>query len=340
MPKKDFIDTCDFSKAEMQYLIELGLKIKEAIAHGYYPQLLKNKSLGMIFDQTSTRTRVSAEAAMTELGGHALYLAPGQIQLGKGGHEGLADTSRVLGDLLDLLGARISSHEELTNLAKYSKAPVVSFMSDQDHPTQALGDLITIEEHLPVGKKLAEVKIVFVGDATQVAVSTMLFCAQMGMQFIQYGPQSKHMPKDLLARAKKLAAESGGLIEVSADDQVLKGADFIYTDVWYGLYDQEMGKEEYLKLFYPKYQVNEDLLQKTANPEVKFMHCLPANRGEEVTAAVLEGDSSIAWEQSENKKAAMRAIFVYLLNPQLKCPTKNEVKQLQADLDDLLAREI
>lgn len=338
LTKRDFIDSCNFSQVEMQYMAELGLKLKAAIEHGYYPPLLKGKNLGMIFDQSSTRTRCSAEAAMTELGGHALYLAPGQIQLGEGGHEGLADTSRALGDLLDIIGVRTASQEDVEEIAQNSRVPVVNFMTDDDHPTQALGDLITIKEYLPEGKKLSEVKLVFVGDATQIAVSAIYLCAQMGMQFVQYGPKAKQMPKKIVEKAQKIADKTGGTITLSEDEAVLKNADFIYTDVWYGLYDQELNKDEYMKIFYPKYQVNDELIAKTENPNVKFMHCLPANRGEEVSASVLEGEKSIAWEQAANKKAAMRAVFVYLLNANFATDADSIMiaSQYQSELQEIL----
>ena len=338
LTKRDFIDSCNFSQVEMQYMAELGLKLKAAIEHGYYPPLLKGKSLGMIFDQSSTRTRCSAEAAMTELGGHALYLAPGQIQLGEGGHEGLVDTSRALGDLLDIIGVRTASQEDVEEIAQNSRVPVVNFMTDDDHPTQALGDLITIKEYLPEGKKLSEVKLVFVGDATQIAVSAIYLCAQMGMQFVQYGPKAKQMPKKIVEKAQKIADKTGGTITLSEDEAVLKNADFIYTDVWYGLYDQELNKDEYMKIFYPKYQVNDELIAKTENPNVKFMHCLPANRGEEVSASVLEGEKSIAWEQAANKKAAMRAVFVYLLNANFATDADSIMiaSQYQSELQEIL----
>lgn len=336
MTKRDYIDTVPFSKEELQFMVDLGLEIKESIRNGYYPQLLKNKSLGMIFEQTSTRTRNSAEAAMTELGGHALYLAPGQIQLGEGGHESLTDTGHVLGRLLDIIGARVNRHSEVENLAKYSKVPVVNFMSDESHPTQALGDLTTIEEHLPDGKNLEDCKVVFVGDATQVAISTMYFTAQMGMHFAQFGPEGKQMPTKDLTKAQEIAKQSGATIEVSDDESVLDGADFIYTDVWYGLYDEELQKDEYMSIFYPKYQVNDDLLKKTHNDNVQVMHCLPASRGEEVTDEVLDGSHSIVWDQAENRKTAMRAIFVYLLNPTLNYASKEVAAMYQAKLDLML----
>lgn len=338
MTKRDCIETLAFSKEEMQYITDLSLEIKAAIANGYYPPLLKGRSLGMIFDQSSTRTRCSAEAAMTELGGHALYLAPGQIQLGEGGHENLEDTSRVLGDLLDIIGVRISSQEAINSIALNSRAPVVSFMSDDDHPTQALGDLMTIEENMPAGKKIEDVKLVFVGDTTQITLSALSLCVQMGMNFAQYAPKEKQIPTAVLSRAKKIAAKSGATIELSDRDAILQSADFVYTDVWYGSYEDELTEEEYMRVFYPKYQVNEKMLAKTHNTNVKFMHCLPANREEEVSTAVLEGKHSIAWEQSANKKAVMRAIFVYLLNLQKKEPSASVRTDFQNELDEILAK--
>lgn len=338
MVKRDFIDTCGFSRDEMKFLADLGIKIKKAINHGYYPPLLRGKSLGMIFDQVSTRTRCSAETAMTELGGHALYLAPGQIQLGENGHEGLVDTSHALGDLVDIIGVRTASHDDIVTIAQNSPAPVVNFMSDNDHPTQALGDLITIKEFLPEGKKISDVKLVFVGDATQITVSALFLCVQMGMQFVQYGPKEKQLSPKILRKAEKIAQQNGGSITLSEDEKVLENADFIYTDVWYGLYDQELDQTEYMKIFYPKYQVNEKMLAKTHNPTVKFMHCLPASRGEEVTASVLEGENSIVWQQAANKKTAMRAIFTYLLKDKLaKEDFSNQIdNEFQRDLSYFL----
>lgn len=310
--RKDFIDTADFDQSEILDIIILSRMVREYIKKGGYLNSLFHKSLAMLFEQKSTRTRVSFEVAMEQLGGHAINLAPGAIQLGK--HETIEDTAVVLGRMCDMIMSRVDKHESIEALAKYAKVPVINGMSDRVHPTQGIGDMITIFDHWPAGKKAREIKVVFVGDATQVCNTNCEMVTKMGMNFVHYGPKDHKISDEWLEKGQENAKKYGGSAIWTDNPECLKGADFIYTDVWYGLYDKETPKEVYMADFYPKYQVNDEMINATGNPNVKFLHCLPANRNEEVTDSVLDGPYSAAWDEAENRLTAQRGLVLYFGN--------------------------
>ncbi len=331
--KKDFLTTYDFTKEELMEIIDLSIAIKKAIKSGYNPPLMKDMTLGMIFQQSSTRTRVSFETAMTQMGGHAQYLGPGMIQLG--GHETIGDTGKVLSGLVDIVMARVIDHKTVVDLANACTIPVINAMSDYTHPTQAIADIITMIENLPAGKTLQDCKVVFVGDGTQVCASLGFICTKLGMNFVHYGPVGHQLNEDHKAIMQKNIEENGGSWLVTDDRDSVRGADFIYTDVWYGLYENEMPKEERVRVF-GDYQVNRELMQ-LGNIGCKFLHCLPCTRGEDVTDEVADSASSLCWEEAWNRLTAMRGLLVYFTRGR-KARSELEKAAAKEELDAFLAQ--
>jgi putrescine carbamoyltransferase len=333
MALKHFIDTQDFTKTELMQVLELTRLIKMADKQGYTPKLLADASLAMIFEEPSTRTRVSFEVAMTELGGHALYLKPGEIHLGV--RESLYDTAQVLSRMCDVIMARTLKHETMLNLAKYARVPVINGLTDYNHPTQVMCDLLTMIEHKPEGKKLEEVNITFIGDATNVLSSLMLITTKMGMQFTQAAPKKFQAPGQWEEWAQQNCLESGGSVKLTEDPvEAVKNADFIYTDLWWWV-GQEDQIPERRAAFMPTYQVNLQLFEQ-APSHCKFMHCLPASRGVEATDEVMDHVRSIIFDQSENRLHTEKGLLVYFIYPRLQRPTEAIKAFHQAEIGGLL----
>lgn len=318
MTLRHFIDTQDFSRQELLGMIELVRLIKEADKQGATPKLLQDATLAMLFEEPSTRTRISFEVAMTELGGHALYLKPGEIHLGV--RESLADTVRVISRMVDVIMARTLKHETVVKLAEAATAPVINGLTDYNHPTQVVCDVFTMMEHKLPGRRLEDVRVTFVGDATNVLSSLMHICTQLGMHFTHAAPVKYQPPAPWRAIAEKNCQQSGGSLRITDDVlSAVKEADFLYTDLWWWV-GQEDQIPERRAAFMPAYQVNMDLL-KQAPPHCKFMHCLPASRGVEATDEVMDSSQSIIYDQSENRLHTEKGLLVWFVYPRLKRPS-------------------
>jgi putrescine carbamoyltransferase len=316
---KDFIDTQDFTREELEGVLGLIRLLKEADLDAAVPQLLRHRSLGMIFEEPSTRTRVSFEVAMAKLGGHALYLKPGEIHLGK--RESLYDTAKVLSRMCDVIEARTLKHCTVLELARDSDVPVINGLTDFNHPTQVVCDLLTMSEHLPEDRRLEDCTVVFVGDRTNVCSSLMFITTQFGMRFIHAGPAGYRAPDEWIVIAESNAERSGGSVSVTAEvEEAVAEADFVYTDLWWWV-DQEDQIPERKAAFMPRYQVNGELMAR-APAHAKFMHCLPASRGVEVTDEVIDGPQSIAFDQAENRLHTEKGILVWLVYPGIKRPSE------------------
>jgi ornithine carbamoyltransferase len=302
---KDFLAISDCTPAELQSLLDLAVRLKEERNSTGNPPLLKGKVLAMIFQKPSLRTRVSFDMAMRHLGGDALYLSPQEIGLGK--RESIADVARVLEGYIDAIMARVFDHELVIALAKWTSVPVINGLSDYNHPCQGMADALTIQEKFG---KLKGLKVTFVGDGNNVAVSLMHVCAKLGANFTIANPAGYDLNPKAVTDAKKFAAESGSHLSFLRDPhQAVKGAQVIYTDTW-----TSMGQEEETKVreqVFPPYQVNAELVSE-ADREVIVMHCLPAHRGQELTDEIADGPHSVIFPQAHNRMHAQKAILVRL----------------------------
>ena len=303
---RDFLSLLDYTTEDLQYFLEVADYLKAEHKAGRPTPYLQGKTMGLIFEKSSTRTRVSFEAGIYYLGGQGLFLSSNDLQIGRG--EPIKDTARVLSRFLNGLMIRTFSHDIVLELAQYADIPVINGLTDLLHPCQVLADLQTIREHKG---KLAGLKLAFIGDGNNMAHSLMNGGARMGMHVAVACPDGYQPDAAVLAQAQAVAKESGGSVAVLADPMAAAaGADVIYTDVWASM-GQEAEKAEREKIFGGVYQVNDELMA-AANPVAMVLHCLPAHRGEEITEAVFEAHPEI-FDEAENRLYAQMAVMALLL---------------------------
>ncbi|MEK7450038.1 MAG: ornithine carbamoyltransferase [Planctomycetota bacterium] len=296
----------DLSSDEVLLLLEGARVWKQQFYAGNKPPVLKGKTLGMIFQKPSTRTRVSFEVAMHQLGGQALYLGANDLQLKRG--ETIADTARVLSRYVDALIARVYAHQDVVDLAQYATIPVINALSDYSHPCQGLADLFTILEKKGTFK---DIKITYLGDGNNVVHSLMFGIAKVGGYLCVATPKGYEPNAQVVALANAEAQKTKARIEIVTDPiKAVREADVIYTDVWTSM-GQEAEHDQRIQIFKP-YQINAQLTAQ-AKSDALIMHCLPAHRGEEITDEVIDGPNSIVWEQAENRLHLQKALLVQLM---------------------------
>lgn len=304
---KDFLSLDELSSDEILFLIDEAIKLKQMQKNGEQHPFLKGKVLGMIFEKSSTRTRVSFEVGMYQLGGQAIFLSNRDIQLGRG--ETIYDTAKVLSRYVDGLMIRTFAHSTVEAFAKYSSVPVINGLTDLHHPTQVLADLQTIYEHK---RRLEGLKMCFIGDGNNnMAHSLIEGAVKVGMDISIASPEGFMPNEEVVKNAQTVANNTGSTIQISVDpQQMIVGADVVVTDVFTSM-GQEDEMEERLQVFTP-YQVNDELC-KHANNDYIFLHCLPAHRGEEVTTSIIDGPHSVVFDEAENRLHAQKAILKNLL---------------------------
>lgn len=303
---EDLLTLADYSSATIKGLLERALELKKAHLSGKETHLLQGKILGLIFDKPSTRTRVSFEAGMLQLGGQAIHLNGQDLQLGRG--EPISDTAKVLSHYVDAIMIRTFSHNRVIELAEHASIPIINGLTDLYHPCQALADLLTIQE---IKGELTGIQMAYVGDGNNVAHSLMIAAAKMGLQLNIATPIGYEPDKEVVKLAIGIAAETGARITIMNDPiAAVKDVDVIYTDVWTSM-GQEAENEQRLKDF-KDFQVNSELV-KNAKEDFIFLHCLPAHRGEEVTSDIIDGKSSYVFHQAGNRLHAQKALLAEIL---------------------------
>ncbi|WP_066637997.1 ornithine carbamoyltransferase [Desulfolucanica intricata] len=303
---RDFLTLQDFTSDEVKTFIDVAMELKAMLKKGEPHQYLKGKTLGLIFQKSSTRTRVSFEVGMYQLGGYPLFLSSNDLQMGRG--ETIADTARTLSRYLDGIMIRTYAQSDVEELAQYADIPIINGLTDLVHPTQVIADLQTVLEHKG---QLAGLKMAFLGDGNNVANSLMHGCAKVGMNISIASPPGYKPPEEIVAEARAAAETTGSVIEITEDPvAAVTGADVIYTDVWASM-GQEQEQEERAKVL-SAYQVNAEMVLH-AKPDYIFLHCLPAKRGQEVTAEIIDGPHSVVFDEAENRLHAHKAIMALVM---------------------------
>jgi ornithine carbamoyltransferase len=296
----------DLTREEIEQIVKTSELLKLQWLRGQEHALLKGKTLAMIFEKPSTRTRVSFEVGMWQLGGYALYLSASDLQLGRG--EGIGDTAQTLSRYVNGIMARVFAHQTILDLIKHSRVPVINGLSDFTHPCQGLADLFTIYEKRG---RFPGLRLAYVGDGNNVAHSLLYGCSKVGMDIILACPRGFEPLPEVVSQAKEEAKRNGAEVKVTNDPkEAIEGADVVYTDVWASM-GKEKEREERIEMFKP-YQVNSNLVKGAKNDYI-FMHCLPAHRGEEVTDEVADSRNSVIFDQAENRLHTQKAIMVLIM---------------------------
>ena len=304
---RSLLNWIDWTPEEINTLLDLAIKVKAEAHRGEVHQRFLGKTIALIFEKRSTRTRSSFETAFGEEGGHPVFMSTDDIQLG--GKESVKDTARVLGRMFSAIDFRGFKQSHVEELAKYSGIPVINGLTDEFHPTQALADIMTLKEAFGTLKGLSWA---FCGDGrNNVARSMMLISAKMGINFSIFSPKELFPDQEIIEICKPFAQVSGAKIQISDKMDVVKGADALYTDVWVSMGEEAL-KDQRTKLLTP-YQVNSDLMKATGKDNTIFLHCLPAVKGQEVTEEVFESNASRVWDEAENRKHTIKAIMLGLI---------------------------